>query len=488
MSMFSDVFSKLDGVVRLRHLGIGFVWAWIYCSFSTSAVYSNRAGVSINSDPAWLTSAISVSVLLFAFGALLAKFDLAKIRGVFLLAGIAMSLGTFASALVGSNVEASFACGALTGAGSALLILFWGDLYARIDAEQAEIAVPASSAVMLVCVFVFPYIEGIVGVIGVSSLPLLSAVCLYASYEGIHGSSSSLEVGLRTGSEKRSNSCVKRFSPVIARLLLLVFSAYFVIGLVSALGQERDLFQIVYGFDAASFIGSISGLLLALWFIFFSPRIDVASLFRWLTPFMVVGVAMMAWNSMISEFVTVAMSAVADTVLQVVVLLYFVGLAKRGVMAPSLSVGMSQGAVQLGVLVGNICGLGVAHAGFEMWSVAIVLMCILSVSMAFAPSVNVREVLIPDSNDADAIFDELSDDDEECRRRSTIKRLSSECSLSSRESEILDYLSKGRSQPYIREALVLSKNTVATHVKHIYQKLGVHSRQELLDLFEDKND
>ena len=56
--------------------------------------------------------------------------------------------------------------------------------------------------------------------------------------------------------------------------------------------------------------------------------------------------------------------------------------------------------------------------------------------------------------------------------------------LSGREAEILGYLARGRSQPYIRDELVLSKNTVATHVKHIYQKLDVHSRQELLDLFE----
>ncbi|WP_270296185.1 LuxR C-terminal-related transcriptional regulator [Eggerthella sinensis] len=34
----------------------------------------------------------------------------------------------------------------------------------------------------------------------------------------------------------------------------------------------------------------------------------------------------------------------------------------------------------------------------------------------------------------------------------------------------------------MRDTLVLSKNTVATHVKHIYQKLDVHSQQELLDL------
>lgn len=56
--------------------------------------------------------------------------------------------------------------------------------------------------------------------------------------------------------------------------------------------------------------------------------------------------------------------------------------------------------------------------------------------------------------------------------------------LSARETEILQYLARGRSQPYIRDELVLSKNTVATHVKHIYQKLEVHSRQELLDLVE----
>ena len=41
---------------------------------------------------------------------------------------------------------------------------------------------------------------------------------------------------------------------------------------------------------------------------------------------------------------------------------------------------------------------------------------------------------------------------------------------------------QGRSVPYIQENLVIGKNTVSTHVRHIYQKCGVHSRQELLDL------
>ena len=54
--------------------------------------------------------------------------------------------------------------------------------------------------------------------------------------------------------------------------------------------------------------------------------------------------------------------------------------------------------------------------------------------------------------------------------------------LSKREVEILQYLCKGRSRPYIAETLYLSENTVRTHSKSIYVKLGVHNRQELLDL------
>ena len=53
--------------------------------------------------------------------------------------------------------------------------------------------------------------------------------------------------------------------------------------------------------------------------------------------------------------------------------------------------------------------------------------------------------------------------------------------LTQRESDILVYLVAGRTKPWIAENLVISENTVGTHVRHIYQKAGVHGRQELLD-------
>ena len=37
---------------------------------------------------------------------------------------------------------------------------------------------------------------------------------------------------------------------------------------------------------------------------------------------------------------------------------------------------------------------------------------------------------------------------------------------------------------FVMEHYVISRNTVKSHVKHIYAKLGVHSQQELIDLVE----
>lgn len=63
-----------------------------------------------------------------------------------------------------------------------------------------------------------------------------------------------------------------------------------------------------------------------------------------------------------------------------------------------------------------------------------------------------------------------------------IAALAAEHRLTPRETEVFALLSQGRSIPYIRDELIISRETAATHAKHIYAKLGVHSRQELIDL------
>jgi len=52
--------------------------------------------------------------------------------------------------------------------------------------------------------------------------------------------------------------------------------------------------------------------------------------------------------------------------------------------------------------------------------------------------------------------------------------------FSPREKELLPYLAHGYSTKYISETLHISQNTAKTHISRIYEKMDVHSRDELI--------
>jgi DNA-binding CsgD family transcriptional regulator len=62
--------------------------------------------------------------------------------------------------------------------------------------------------------------------------------------------------------------------------------------------------------------------------------------------------------------------------------------------------------------------------------------------------------------------------------------LSAEYGLSNREQEVFLYLARGYSHVFIAKELYVSENTIRTHVKHIYTKLGLTSREELIRLID----
>jgi DNA-binding CsgD family transcriptional regulator len=64
------------------------------------------------------------------------------------------------------------------------------------------------------------------------------------------------------------------------------------------------------------------------------------------------------------------------------------------------------------------------------------------------------------------------------------QQIANEYRLTARENDILLLLAGGRDVPYIAKHFVISKNTVRTHSKSLYVKLGIHNRQDLLDFLE----
>ena len=70
------------------------------------------------------------------------------------------------------------------------------------------------------------------------------------------------------------------------------------------------------------------------------------------------------------------------------------------------------------------------------------------------------------------------------RLEEACRRIAADAGLSKREAELLPLALRGRTSERMAAELFISKNTVDTHMRRIYAKCGVRSRQELIDLGE----
>lgn len=61
---------------------------------------------------------------------------------------------------------------------------------------------------------------------------------------------------------------------------------------------------------------------------------------------------------------------------------------------------------------------------------------------------------------------------------SSCNRIAAEFGLTERETEMLMLIGQGKTRSQIEQELFLSQNTVKTHIRHLYAKLDVHSKEE----------
>lgn len=85
------------------------------------------------------------------------------------------------------------------------------------------------------------------------------------------------------------------------------------------------------------------------------------------------------------------------------------------------------------------------------------------------------------------VVEELSRPELE-RRARLYDSVAARCGLSDREREVLELLADGHTRQYVQETLGISNGTAKAHVSHIYQKLGIHKREELFSLLEDERE
>ncbi len=377
--------------------------------------------------------------------------------------------------------------GALFGAGSGLMFCNLQEIVADRRVFDAGLVVFAAAGVSALLFFVICLLPGAI-TFWVMFLVFVPATVLLtrAAEKGTARLSGKqhpmFEVIPSLRGDRRKEAAIELWRP-----LLCVASSAFVVGIVrfESVGGSGSLGQT----NVSNMIGLLiaSAILLASW-TFIYRRVTLNRLYKILFPLTATAFLFLpfldgTFRQFVTSFVFVVFSVTAS-----LMVVSCVRTARSQVLPPVLVYGLFAGAVYacslLGSFVGSLADMRGGIGLTELAVVALVAVYVLSMAMV-APQRKGEGSLrqasqVPFSAMGSVVERPVETDIVSARCAVAVERYA----LSPRESDVVVLLAHGRDVPYIAEELVLSKNTVRSHIKNIFTKTGVHSRQELIDLLE----
>lgn len=182
-------------------------------------------------------------------------------------------------------------------------------------------------------------------------------------------------------------------------------------------------------------------------------------------------------------------TSLVSAVFTILMTIACVDAAQRSGLPPAQPFCLFAGLFYLGMAAGDLVGIlsGMLVGAESSFYSAILLACVYVLSIGFflllrlqgkrAKSAAVPHGAEPESDtvgQGDTILNGLDGH--------RVDELSASFGLSRRERDVLVLLAQGRDAPFVAKKLFITENTVRSHVKKIYVKMGIHSRQELFDL------
>lgn len=153
---------------------------------------------------------------------------------------------------------------------------------------------------------------------------------------------------------------------------------------------------------------------------------------------------------------------------------------------PVFSLGLMMALVSVGLLLGYLVALVFAHDNMLLaFSFAVVL--VVAMLFVFAAQGQFEfspEALGEAGGQAQAGSSAAAASEPAPSPERVLADFGERYGLTQREFEVMELWVTGHTTAFIEEQLVISKYTVKTHVKHIYEKTGTGSKEELIQLYE----
>jgi DNA-binding CsgD family transcriptional regulator len=447
----------------MQYLGLGLMWSWIYCLWFSPAIF--LPGEGEGRGITWLVSLAASAVVLFILAVLRGREKLLPSIWLYL-APIGVSLSTFVLLFVPTGLI-SWISTMIGGALTAFLWVQWGELYCSLDEEVMEACVPSSAVIVMGAALLAIGLPSSVSGVFVALIPLISGILMLVC----HG-----EEGLLIPSFELANS-KKGLRSLLVKLGLVSMICSMASGFIVALTENPASFLFGSLVILAVVIGAFFAILLSLGLIFFARRIDFACLYQWVFPILVLAICLFIAGGLNAATASLVLSFCVAFSVDCVFMIIAARLTKKGFCAPAEAFGVFRGFVQMGCLIAALIAGTVINLQIDplLPLLVFIFACVIALIAVVYLQEDLKDLVVaPES--ASAL---LPAADEEI-----MKKMAEQFKLSPREVEVLSLLSRGRSVPYMRDVLVISKSTIETHIKHLYAKIDVHSKQELINLFE----
>ena len=466
----------------LHCLGFGSCSAWVHVAFFSTTIFSGEVG-----PMAWLGNIVSNGIAMVVLGLLARRAPSYNGSKRFLPVAVACVLAaTLVSAFLRPFLPlvAYLLLGpVLAGVGTASLLLLWAEAYTQIDPFTAKrYSIPGAMATGVFAYLLIVELPQVMGILVTALLPVLSGVCLRSTCDLRY---TDFQVpGRGAGAEGGQMGRLVRF--------VLAVSVYcLAAGFMS--GRSTSFTDVQASGAGAVMFAGIAVLLIAAAVVciaFVKPNGDDVP-FRMVVPLMAAGLLLMPF---LSAGIPVAVSNVAIMggyiVFEIYVWSQLQIMAAWSSMPPAMVFGIGKSGMNLGLLVG--CLLGMFAAGrstMAALSIATLIVYVFILLGAKGPSSlrqqadGLGDVAGPAAADGPSAAPSRSREDVYAL---ACREVAEEYGLSSRERDVFGMICRGRNLESVAESLGVAQSTVRTHRDHIYQKLGVHNRQEMLDRLEER--
>lgn len=487
----NQVFDPLSPLQMIQPDLLGFVFhlSWLFLLFYSNAADTNQPfGGMGSTDAIYLSSAIALAATL-CFGALRTKtfMRLCESKTGVVVAPLVTAIGTLLYCVHLSMPSLALVVlgGILTGMGSGVIAARWASVFGNTTSRIIIANFPTIlAAIVAICVSV-GYLPHQLRLALLVLLPLCSGASLQFArrYQRSQASLPRRERAAR--SEENRESRPLRYAPLVALVALIGFTVALLPSFEVTGANYGLLFYLVAAVLVLGFVGTA---------IFLADRRGFPALF--LAPLLVLVLILLPFAQLSAKSPADTFYPVGNIAFELLLLFGTVLYAHATDRSPAKTFMIGRTTLALSDLAGALIGERIALAGDTAVMLQLAGVCLFAASellllaLVVGYLVNNKGALrlptLAGEPGAEAAI--TPPQPSRPSRAQRLQQLADRYELSERERDVFALLAEGRSSTRIQEDLHIASGTVNYHTRNIYQKLGVHSRQEIIDLVNREED